>query len=418
MPFELAGAGLAVVGLAAALLLYMRAMKAEQGGAVVEEPIQQQQQQRTPTGPRGNTSPGSNRGTGPGQQVVTPSGGYTSSMGQVIATGGRPSPSVMSGPGSQFGRYSLIKRIGSGGVADVYLARISGEAGFEKMFALKIMHEQLARQRPDAVEHFLDEARTVARFSHPNIVQIADLGREGDNFFIAMEFIDGCDLEQLRQRCTDRRVRIPVRVVIAILRKVCDGLHAAHIAQAPDGRQLDLVHRDVKSQNILISRNGSVKVTDFGIAKSSDTIHKTVLGQVKGTAAYMAPEQRTGQAIDRRADVYGVGTIAYELLSGQIIDLDLANLAHLGKEGWPHLQPLAKVRTDLPPEIDEVIFKALKFEKNDRYPDCSAFEVALENLAQSYNLVMGDKALAQWIESEFAAYKAATAAKEEQAAKG
>jgi tRNA A-37 threonylcarbamoyl transferase component Bud32 len=430
VPFLAGGAALAVIGLAAAAFLWFRSSKpapdishadTQIGDANAGQPL-------TPAGGVVASRTGSQpsvpirTGTGsqPGQQVVTPgfNAGPSSTIGQVMASGGRPSPSVMSGPGSQFGRYSLIKRLGSGGMADVYLARITGEAGFEKLFALKIMHEQLARQRPDAVEHFLDEARTVARFSHPNIVQIADLGREGDNFFIAMEYIDGCDLEQLRQRATDRRVKIPVRAGIAILRKICDGLHAAHTANAADGRSLDLVHRDVKSQNILVSRRGDVKVTDFGIAKSSDTIHKTIIGQVKGTAAYMAPEQRTGQAIDRRADVYGVGAIGYEMLSGQIIDLDLANLAHLGKEGWPHLQPLGKLRTDLPPEVDDVIFRALKFEKADRYPDCSAFETALDNLATNYNLVMTDKALTAWIESEFVAYKAATAKAEGEKAGG
>jgi hypothetical protein len=327
-------------------------------------------------------------------------------MPPAIIPSANPTPSVLMGPGAQFGRYSLVKRLGSGGMAEVYLARLDGEAGFEKQLALKIMHRDLASFRPEAVELFLDEARLASKLSHPNIVPITDLGKTGESFYIAMEYVEGCDLDVLRERCLDLGTPIPAGIALAILRKVCDGLHHAHTATV-DGRPLGIVHRDVKSQNVLISRAGAVKITDFGIAKAEEKVSRTEIGQVKGTIQYMSPEQRTGQPVDARADVYGVGAIAYEILSGSAIDLDLVTLAVKGREGWPHLAPLSHVRPDLPPELDDVIFKALSFDREDRFTTCGDFSDALEGVVTRHGLHVSDKLLAQWVEGQFTAYAAA-----------
>jgi hypothetical protein len=304
-------------------------------------------------------------------------------------------------PASQLGRYSIVRRLGSGGMAEVYLARVSGEAGFEKDVALKIMHKNLA-QLEDVVAHFLDEARLATRLSHPNIVQIFDLGRAGEDYFIAMEYVEGYDLDHLLEVAHQRGALVPVRVAIAITRKICDGLHAAHTAVAADGSPLDIVHRDVKAENVLISRRGEVKVADFGIAKANQRSRVTQLGMVKGTAAYMAPEHRVGRPVDRRADVYGVGAVLYELLSGTEINLDLENLAHLGREGWPHLTPVSTLRADVTPELDAIIWKALAFDREQRHPTCAALEQALEDLAVRHGLEVGDKAIVQWVEEQLA----------------
>jgi serine/threonine-protein kinase len=303
--------------------------------------------------------------------------------------------------GAVFGRYTLVRKLGTGGMAEVYLARVAGEAGFQRDVALKIMHPNLASM-PEVVDHFLDEARLASRLSHPNIVQIYDLGRSGEDYYIAMEYIDGYDLDFLLDSGSARGAPIPVRVTLAIVRKVCDGLHAAHTAVTAEGAPLDLVHRDVKAENVLISRKGEVKVADFGIAKANQRVRQTQLGMVKGTAAYMAPEHRVGKPVDRRADVYGVGAILYELLTGTQINLDLENLAHLGKEGWPHLTPPSQVRGDLPQEIDALVFKALAFDREDRYPTCAAMEDALEQFAVRHALEVGDKIVVAWIEKEIA----------------
>jgi serine/threonine-protein kinase len=301
----------------------------------------------------------------------------------------------------QFGRYFVLRRLGSGGMAEVFLARVTGEAGFEKKVALKIIHKHLSVHQ-QVVDHFLDEARLASQISHPNIVQIIDLGKSGDDYYIAMEYVDGYDLDTMMEMSTARGGLVPARVALSVLRRICSGLHAAHTAVDNQGKPLELVHRDVKAENILVSRVGEIKVTDFGIAKANVRAAKTQIGMVKGTAAYMAPEQRIGHAVDRRADVYGAGAIAYELLTGQEINLDLATLAHLGKEGWPHLPPVSQYRPDLPAEIDQIVFKALAFDKEDRWATSLAFEEELERYAERHNLVGPDKLVAQWVEQEIA----------------
>jgi serine/threonine-protein kinase len=324
-------------------------------------------------------------------------GGSSASVASTAGAALAPAPVT---PG-RFGRYTLVRTLGAGGMAEVYLARAMGEAGFEKDVALKIMHKNLSTD-PKVVDLFLDEARLVSRLAHPNIVQISDLGRSGDDYFIAMEYIDGWDLHRLVKACAAAGQHVPLRVGLTIVRKVCDGLHAAHTAHDAEGRPLELVHRDVKAENVLCSRAGAVKVGDFGIAKANQQLHKTQLGELKGTAAYMAPEHRTGQVVDRRADVYGVGAIAYEVLTGGEINLDLAMLAHLGRQGWPHLKPPSEVRPELPRELDAIVFKALAYDKEERWDSCAAFEEALEAVAEKHGLAASDKVVAQWVNEAIA----------------
>jgi serine/threonine-protein kinase len=304
-----------------------------------------------------------------------------------------------SAEGTQVGRYTIVRRLGSGGMAEVFLARVTGEAGFEKLVALKVLHKVFAAEA-NVVEHFLDEARLASRLTHPNIVQIADLGKAGDEYFIAMEYIEGADLELLLDRCREQGRPVELRVALHILRKICDGLHAAHTASGADGKPLDLVHRDVKSANMFVARNGVVKIGDFGIAKANVArVNKTEIGTVKGTAEYMAPEHRIGQPIDKRADLYAVGAIAYEILSGQPINLDLAVLADKGKAGWPHLPKLTTVRPELPAALDDIVFRALAYEKEARYSSCLELEEAFEAVANQAGAVGSDKLVAQWVET-------------------
>jgi hypothetical protein len=310
--------------------------------------------------------------------------------------------------GRQIGRYTVLRPLGVGGMAEVFLAQARGEAGFEKLIALKVLQKRWAAD-PTIVNHFLDEARLASRLNHPNIVQITDLGRAGDEYFIAMEYIEGSDLEQLLRLCRERGVRVPVGVALTIVRKICDGLHAAHSATGPDGKPLDLVHRDVKSANVFVARNGAVKVGDFGIAKATyaGRVAKTEVGQVKGTAAFMAPEHRTGEAVDRRADLYAVGAIAYEVLSGREVNLDLAAIAFKGRDGWPHLEKLGAIYEDLPPELDQIVGKALAFAKEDRYASCDELEAAIEAVASKHGLTASDKMVAQFVESALRSGRAA-----------
>src|SRR5262245_57589259 len=179
------------------------------------------------------------------------------------------------GPGAMIGRWEIIKRLGSGGMADVYLARAKGEAGFEKTVAVKVMHPHLARNQR-AVEHFLDEAKLAATIHHPNVVAILDLGKIGNDYVIVMEYVEGVDLEKLLASARAGNRQVPVDVALGILCRICDGLNAAHTAVAKDGTALNVIHRDVKSANVLVSRQGGVKVVDFGIAKAAQQNHQTM----------------------------------------------------------------------------------------------------------------------------------------------
>ncbi|MEJ7598637.1 MAG: serine/threonine-protein kinase [Kofleriaceae bacterium] len=305
------------------------------------------------------------------------------------------------GPGAMIGRWEVIRRLGSGGMADVYLAHSKGEAGFEKLVAIKVMHAHLARNQR-AVEHFLDEARLAARIDHPNVIAIHDLGKIGNDYVIVMDYVDGVDLERLLASARTASRQVPLDVALGILCRICDGLNAAHNATSPDGTALSIIHRDVKSANVLISKQGGVKVVDFGIAKAAAGARAvmTVAGETKGTPSVMAPEQRVGEQVDVRVDVYAVAAIAFEILTGHAVNLDLASLAHLGVENWPHLPTPSSLRATLPPELDAIVLTAMAFERERRPANCAAFESTLEQVMKRHGLNTSDKAIARWVDNE------------------
>ncbi len=344
------------------------------------------------------------------QQIATAQTQLGTTGGIATAATGTPSPVSINtspvsasdlGPGAMIGRWEIIKRLGSGGMADVYLARARGDAGFEKTVAVKVMHPHLARNQR-AVEHFLDEARLAARITHPNVVAIQDLGKIGNDYVIVMEYVEGVDLERLLASARAGQRPVPIAVGLGILCRICDGLNGAHKAIAPDGTQLSIVHRDVKAANVLVSRQGGVKVVDFGIAKAALQGHNTIAGETKGTPSYMAPEQRVGEPVDVRADVYSVAAVGYEIVSGQAVNLDLAALAHLGIEKWPHLPPASSLNPQVPHELDRMLFEAMSFERDKRPADCAVFEASLEAIMKQYGLTASDKDIARWVTAELA----------------
>ena len=296
---------------------------------------------------------------------------------------------------TRLGRYEPMHLLGSGGTSSVFLARSIGDEGFEKRVALKVLRADLSHDDRFR-EMFLDEARLAARIDHPNVIEIFDLGRHGDELFIAMEHIDGDDLESLLayQRANERATPLPI--ALAILRCVCDGLHAAHTTI--DG----LVHRDVKPANVMISRNGEVKVGDFGIAKASQQMHVSVIGLTMGTVQFMAPEQRMGRAVDARTDVFGVAAIAYELITSTALNLDLARLLKQGLEGWPHLAPIAELRPEAPAQLEPLLLAALAYEPANRPASCAVLERQLAAIMAARNWNIGKRELATWLAGELA----------------
>lgn len=337
-------------------------------------------------------------------ESAAPTSAFTPPPGGTRPTG-VASISPEDGGGQVLGRYQLMRQLGAGGMAEVYLARAMGEAGFAKQVALKLLHPHLTGTQV-AVDHFLDEARLASNLSHPNIVQVVDLGKVEQTYFIAMEYVEGTDLERVLMTAREAGRQVPLGVAMTILRRVCDGLDFAHKATNPEGVPLGLVHRDVKSANVMLSKQGQVKVGDFGIAKATTQVHTTQIGETKGTPSKMAPEQRMGNPVDRRADVYSVAAIGYELFTGVLVNLDLAHALHKGFEGWPHLPAPSSVRTDLPPELDALLIGALAFDPAQRPDSCHDLEESLAAVATRHNLVADDKAIARWLAGELKSNRA------------
>ena len=277
------------------------------------------------------------------------------------------------------GKYKLVKLIASGGMAEVYLARQAGAAGFEKLVCLKRILPHLARDK-QFVEMFLNEARLAARLDHPNIVSIFDLGEANGNYFIAMEFIDGPSLRAVHKTAADRGEHLPIPEICKIISMAAGGLQYAHDLRDPGGGPLGLVHRDISPDNILVHRNGSAKVVDFGIAKAANSSSQTRTGTLKGKVAYMPPEQLRGEQLDRRTDVFALGVVLYELLAGKRPWEGTSEVALIGKIMTEEPTPLPVLRADAPPGLVAIVDKALAKDRALRYQSCHELQADLENL--------------------------------------
>ena len=277
------------------------------------------------------------------------------------------------------GKYKLVRLIASGGMAEVYLARQAGAAGFEKLVCLKRILPHLARDR-QFVEMFLNEARLAAKLDHPNIVSIYDLGEANGNYFIAMEFIDGPSLRAVAKRAHERGERLPIPEIVKIVAMAAGGLHYAHDLTDGEGKPLRLVHRDISPDNVLVHRNGAAKVVDFGIAKAANSSGATRTGTLKGKVAYMPPEQLRGDPLDRRADVFALGVVLYELLAGQRPWEGDSEVSLIGRIMTEEPRPLSTLRPDAPAGLAAVLDRALAKDREARYASCHDLQADLEAL--------------------------------------
>ena len=281
--------------------------------------------------------------------------------------------------GIPFGPYILIRRIATGGMAELFLAKKHGMEGFEKTLAIKRILPHMATNEA-FITMFIDEAKVAARLTHPNIVQIFDLGRIGDDYFIAMEYVHGKDLRTVMQDCRARGRPFPLEVAAIIGIQLCAALDYAYHAKDDDGRPLHVVHRDVSPQNILISYSGDVKLTDFGVAKAAIKMHTTLSGALKGKLLYMSPEQAASEDVDHRSDIYAVGILLYEMVTGRhpfYVKGD-TEVTLLDKVRAGRYQPLSEVSPDLPEPLVRVIERALQFARDQRYPRASVMQTDLE----------------------------------------
>lgn len=272
-----------------------------------------------------------------------------------------------------FGRYELLRRIDVGGFAEVFEARVRGVMGFEKRVAIKRVLPHISEDR-QMVEMFIAEAKIAVQLQHPNVAQIFDLGRVEDSYFIAMEFVEGRDLHAIWKRLGEARAAMPPEAVVYVFDKVCDALHYAHFAQSPDGRPLQIIHRDVSPKNILVSSSGEVKVIDFGLAKATGRGIHTQVGIVKGKLAYMSPEQSRGHELDRRSDVYAVGICMWEMLTGKRLFLRKSDIDTLQAVQIGDTVPPNRVNPAVPPALNAIVMHALTPDRDQRYSTAMALQ--------------------------------------------
>ncbi|HEY5939121.1 MAG TPA: serine/threonine-protein kinase, partial [Kofleriaceae bacterium] len=295
----------------------------------------------------------------------------------------------------QFGKYQLIRKIGTGGMAEVFLARTTVAQGLNKTLVIKKIHTAYARSR-QFVTMFVDEAKIALGLNHPNIIQVFDFGAVGDTYFLAMEYVEGMDLLRLLQEAAKARLRLPYGLSAYIVQQLAKGLDYAHRKTDEFGQPLAIVHRDISPQNILLSWDGGVKIVDFGIARARD-VHEEQ-GVIKGKFAYMSPEQARGEPVDCRSDVFAAGIVLFELVCAR-------PLFHgKGKEALEMVKSGAIPRPkdfapELPDSLERTILKALAFHRGDRYQTARDLQHELGRFqlewAQRHGVLTDSGALAQ-----------------------
>lgn len=281
------------------------------------------------------------------------------------------------------GRYEMLSTIASGGMATVHLGRIVGAGGFERLVAIKVMHEQLVGE-PEFVAMFLDEARLAAQIHHPNVVATLDVQQDEEGVFLVMEYVEGPSFHQMLKTLRKENKKLSLPLSLRVMMDTLAGLHAAHELTAADGSPLNLVHRDVSPQNILVGVDGIAKLTDFGVARAEARLAgMTRDGAIKGKISYMAPEQAKSMGVDKRTDIYAAGLVFWEILTGRRAfqgKLDVAMLTKIlgGVQTPPHV-----VNPDVPPGISAICMRALAVEPNQRYASAAEFAEELEFAASA-----------------------------------
>ena len=299
-----------------------------------------------------------------------------------------------------FGKYLLLERISVGGMAEVFKAKAFGVEGFEKIIAIKKILPSMAEDA-DFIQMFIDEAKICGQLNHANICQIFELGRIDDSHFIAMEYIWGKDLLQIQNRFRRIRKNMTVQMAAFLASKMCEGLDYAHRKKDATGKPLNIIHRDVSPQNVIVSYEGEVKVIDFGIAKAASRSAKTQAGVLKGKFGYMSPEQVAGKTLDQRADIFAIGTILYELLTNERLFLGESDFATLEKVRNVAVPPPSQVNSEIPAALDAIIMKALAKEVDSRYQWASEMHDDLQDFLAQTEPVYNAKALATWMRAQF-----------------
>ena len=306
-------------------------------------------------------------------------------------------------PIEHFGKYQILERVAQGGMAEIYKARMEGIGGFNRLFAIKRILPSLS-QNKEYIDLLVDEAKVAGLLSHANIVQILDLGEVSGQYYVAMEYVNGRDLGRVIARCNKRGITLPVPHSVFILIEVLKGLEYAHNRQIMRGKTpmpLDIVHRDVSPSNVLLSFQGEVKLTDFGIAKARVKALETGSGKIKGQFDYLSPEQAIGQQLDPRTDLFTAGVLLYEMLCG----------VHPFRQGGD-LKTLATIKTgeytaptianqDVPYSLELVLNRALALDPNERYQTATEFKEALTKFFHDAGFIFSHSTLAAFLKGLF-----------------
>jgi serine/threonine protein kinase len=299
-----------------------------------------------------------------------------------------------------FGKYYLLERINVGGMAEVFKAKTVGVEGFERIVALKRILPSIAEDE-EFITMFIDEAKIAVQLQHANIAQIFDLGKVEDSYFIALEFVNGRDLRGIFDELHKLGQIMPMPQVCYLIMQLCEGLDYAHNKRDVQGRELNLVHRDVSPQNVLIGYEGEVKLIDFGIAKAAGKASKTQAGILKGKFGYMSPEQVRGLPIDRRSDIFALGIVLYEMLTGERLFIGESDFSTLEKVRNVEIIPPSSFNSDIPDKLERIVLKALEKNVEDRYQNAIDLHDDLQLFLHSVGQFSSRKDLSAWMKRIF-----------------
>ena len=300
-----------------------------------------------------------------------------------------------------FGRYELLKRLAGGGMGEVYLARQRGIDGFQKLLVIKTLLPHLCEDE-EFITMFKDEARVTAQLIHPNICQVFEFEQVSGVFYMAMEYLRGEDLRRLWKACEQRGTPLRVPLICRVIADAAAGLDFAHSLRDNTGAPYHIVHRDISPQNILVTFEGGVKVIDFGVAKAAGRAQHTRTGALKGKYSYMSPEQVAGSDVDGRSDIFALGIVLHELLTGRRLfkaDSDVQTLARVRECNVP---PPSRLNPQLPPGVDQIVLKALAKNPDDRYATAQEFRLALEDWLIQGRMSASSAHLAEFLKTIYA----------------
>jgi len=299
-----------------------------------------------------------------------------------------------------FGRFRLLMEMAKGGMATLYLARLSGPEQFEKLLVLKKIHDHLAEEA-EFVSMFLDEARITALIHHPNVVTIFDMGQVDGSYFIAMDYVHGENMTVVLRAAVRQKKGFGWPYAARIVADAAAGLHAAHELRGPDGRPLGVVHRDVSPQNILVSYDGNTQVVDFGIAYAAERITHTTAGTLKGKVAYMSPEQTGRNDLDRRSDIFSLGIVLYESVCLRRLFKEGSEAASLLRIREADVPKPRSIRPSIPADLEAIILKALAKNPDDRFSTAQEMAERLNRLLVKHGHVVGQPQIAKFMDGLF-----------------